>query len=208
MTAHTWTACSGSGSGSKGRCFSPPQAECLLTRRTPPVCWGCVAELWCFSPSLSSGTRLTLCKKHFQFWPLMQLYSLNVSRCNYLQNSRMNPLFMEDLKAKWGHIFPPRSLIFLSLMWIDSPPFLDLRAGSSILFPSVKKKKKKSENSKKTFSHWFHTWKKHILSRKMMSSEDFLFCFSCGKPSVGTKKKRPGYPKKIFLLWFKHENKN
>lgn len=24
----------------------------------------------------------------------------------------------------------------------------------------------------------------------------FFFCFSCGKPSVGTKKKRPGYPKK------------
>lgn len=55
------------------------QAECLLTRRTPPVCWGCVAELWCFSPSLSSGTRLTLCKKHFQFWPLMQF-----SCCSYI----------------------------------------------------------------------------------------------------------------------------
>lgn len=103
--------------------------------------------------------------------------------------------------------FFPQIIDFLSLMWIDSSAVLDLRAGSSILFPSVKKKKI-SENSQNTFSHWFHTWRKHILSRKMMSSEDFLFCFSCGKPSVGTKKSTLVTLKKIFLLWFKHENKN
>lgn len=91
--------------------------------------------------------------------------------------------------------YSPRSSIILSLMWIDSSPVLDLRAGSSILFPSVKKKKI-SENSKNTFSHWFHTWKKHILSRKMMSSEDFFVLFFMWETKSGNKKKRPGYPKK------------
>lgn len=46
------------------------QGECSPTRRTPPVCWGCVAELWCFSPCHSSVTRPTSCEcycpQHFQ----------------------------------------------------------------------------------------------------------------------------------------------
>lgn len=146
MTAHTWTACSGSGSGSKGRCFSSLQAECLLTRRTPPVCWGCVAELWCFSPSRSSGTRLTLCKKHFQFWPLWQF-----SCCSYIHWMLVDVIIYKI--QEWIHFlwklwrpsedtFFAQIIDFLSLMWIDSSPVLDFRAGSSILFPSVKKKNK------------------------------------------------------------------
>lgn len=91
--------------------------------------------------------------------------------------------------------FFPQIIDFLSLMWIDSSAVLDLRAGSSILFPSVKKKKI-SENSQNTFSHWFHTWRKHILSRKMMSSEDFFVLFLMWETKSGNKKKRPGYPKK------------
>lgn len=91
--------------------------------------------------------------------------------------------------------FFPQIIDFLSLMWIDSSAVLDLRAGSSILFPSVKKNKI-SENSKNTFSHWFHTWKKHILSRKMMSSEDFFVLFFMWETKCGNKKKHPGYPEK------------
>lgn len=160
MTAHTWTACSGSGSGSKGRCFSPPQAECLLTRRTPPVCWGCVAELWCFSPSRSSGTRRTLCKKHFQFWPLLQLYSLNVSRCNYLQNSRMNPLFMEALKAKWGHIIRPDHRFFkFDVNWF--PSCVGLESWFLNFISICEKKKNKWKFKEHIFSLVSHMKKTH-----------------------------------------------
>lgn len=37
------------------------QAECLLTARTPAVCWGCVAGLWSSSLLYNSRMRLTLC---------------------------------------------------------------------------------------------------------------------------------------------------
>lgn len=55
-------------------------------------------------------------------------------------------------------------------------------------------KKKISANSKKTFSHWFHTWKKHILSRKMMSSEDFFVLFFMWETKCGNKKNAPWLP--------------
>lgn len=125
---------------------------------------------------------------------LLQLYSLNVSRCNYLQNSRMNPLFMEALKAKWGHIIHPDHRFFK--VWCELIPLLCLTLELVPQFYFHLWKKKISENSKNTFSHWFHTWKKHILSRKMMSSEDFFVLFFMWETKCGNKKKSPGYPKK------------
>lgn len=38
------------------------QDECLPTRTTRRVCWGCAAEPWCSSPWRISGTKPTLCK--------------------------------------------------------------------------------------------------------------------------------------------------
>lgn len=43
------------------------QAECLLTARSPVVCWGCVAGLWSSSLLYSSRMRLTLCTYHTTF---------------------------------------------------------------------------------------------------------------------------------------------
>lgn len=43
------------------------QDECLPTRTTRHVCWGCAAGPWCSSPWHSSGTKPTLCKRTFLF---------------------------------------------------------------------------------------------------------------------------------------------
>lgn len=40
------------------------QAECLLTPRTPAVCWECAAGLWSSSLWSNSRMRLTLCMYH------------------------------------------------------------------------------------------------------------------------------------------------
>lgn len=53
------------------------QDECLPTRTTRRVCWGCAAEPWCSSPCRSSGTKLTLCKKPFLFVHLPRKNQIN-----------------------------------------------------------------------------------------------------------------------------------
>lgn len=67
------------------------QGECLPTQTTPPACWGCVAELWCFSLLHRSETRQTLCEEHFLIC-LNQYFIIIINTYDSVLSSNINVL--------------------------------------------------------------------------------------------------------------------
>lgn len=82
------------------------QGECLPIQTTPPACWGCVAELWCFSLLHRSETRRTLCEEHFLI--CLNQYFIIINTYDWVQSPNISVLLKfehEVMTETWLELY-------------------------------------------------------------------------------------------------------